>query len=293
MVYSAELWFSAHTTQRVSAGTLSRDPRCYNLTFSRCYQTGAEPPIHTTSVMKTVRCDCDYPIRHSREIVTEEMRKKINHLVTLARSLLPSGSEPPQLPSKLQKLIEDNDFDTPSLMLRQVRDLTFHAGAHEHSWYERNVPPCKFSVGDLGYVPRGKAWNSFVLLGNVFERDAEALKVSFKANGEYWCWENVPIRRQPLQAFEMPMNISGCVVCGHCLEVCLQETRWPVAVPPYRQTDVAVVHEAFAACVQDAWRYLLENAKQMAQDAGIKPEDIVLGETSSYRPTSERFANLF
>lgn len=140
------------------------------------------------------------------------MQKKINHLVTLARSLLPSGSQQPLLPSKLQELIEDSDFDTPCLTLRQVRDLTFHAGAHEHSWYERNVPACKFSVGDLGYIPRGKDWSSFVRLWNVVEDDAGALKPSFKANGEHWCWENVPIRRQPLQAFEMPMNVSGCVL---------------------------------------------------------------------------------
>ncbi|KAG6374029.1 hypothetical protein JVT61DRAFT_4667 [Boletus reticuloceps] len=202
----------------------------------------------------TYSCDtCD-------EEVTEDIQKKVNHLVTLARSLLPSGSQQPLLPSKLQQLIEDNDSDTPSLTLRQVRDLTFHAGAHEHSWYERNVPACKFSVGDFGYTPRGKDWSSFVRLGNVLEDDAGALKLSFRANGEHWCWENVPIRRQPLQAFELPMTVSG----------------WPVAVPPYKQIDIVVVHEAFSACVKDAWQYLLENGKKIAENAGIKPEDIVL-----------------
>ncbi|KAF8130317.1 hypothetical protein EV363DRAFT_1432216 [Boletus edulis] len=202
----------------------------------------------------TYSCDtCD-------EEVTEDIQKKVNHLVTLARSLLPSGSQQPLLPSKLQQLIEDNDSDTPSLTLRQVRDLTFHAGAHEHSWYERNVPACKFSVGDFGYTPRGKDWSSFVRLGNVLEDDAGALKLSFRANGEHWCWEDVPIRRQPLQAFELPMNVSG----------------WPVAVPPYKQIDVVVVHEAFSACVKDAWQYLLENGKKIAENAKIKPEDIVL-----------------
>ncbi|KAH0833953.1 hypothetical protein J3R83DRAFT_11170 [Lanmaoa asiatica] len=175
-------------------------------------------------------------------------------------SLLPSGGEPPGLPSKLQELIEDNDFDTPSLTLRQVRDLTFHTGAHEHSWYERTVPACKFSVGDLGYVPRGKDWNPFVRLGNVIEDDGGALKLSFRANGERWCWENVLIQRQPLQAFELPMNVSG----------------WPVAVPPYKQIDVVVIHEAYSACVKDAWQYLLKNGMRIAQEAEVEPEDIVL-----------------
>lgn len=140
------------------------------------------------------------------------MQKKVNHLVTLARSLLPSDREAPGLPSKLQELIEDNDFDTPSLTLRQVRDMTFHAGAHEHSWYERNVPACKFFVGDLGYISRGKDWASFVRLGNVVEDDAGALKLSFRANGEHWCWETLFSGRKPLQAFEIPMNVSGCVL---------------------------------------------------------------------------------
>ncbi|KAG9311060.1 hypothetical protein JVU11DRAFT_8964 [Chiua virens] len=194
------------------------------------------------------------------EEVTVEMQQKINHLVTLARSLLPSGSERPELPSKLQKLIEDSDVDAPCLTLRQIRDLTFHTGTHEHSWHERNVPPCKFSVGDLGYVPKGKDWNSFVRLENIVQRDAGALKVSHRAHGEHWCWENVPIQRQPLQAFETPMNISA----------------WPVAVPPYKQIDVVVVHEAFTLCVKDAWQYLLENGKTIAEDAGMKPEDVVL-----------------
>ena len=147
------------------------------------------------------------------------MQKKINHLVTLAQSLLPSGSEPPKLPSKLQKLIEDSDFDTPCLTLHQVRDLTFHAGAHEHSWCQRNVPACKFSVGDFGYIPRGKDWNAFIRLENVFERDAGALKLSLRTHGEHWCWENVPIQRQHLQAFELPMDVSGCVCHAEYHEV--------------------------------------------------------------------------
>ncbi|KAF8836679.1 hypothetical protein BDN67DRAFT_973870 [Paxillus ammoniavirescens] len=192
--------------------------------------------------------------------VTEDMQKKINHLVTLARALLPSGSESPELPPKLQELIEDNDFDTPCLTLRQVRDLTFQAGGHDHSWYERHVPADKFSVGDIGYISPGTGWDSFVRLRNVFEGDMGVFKTSMKSKGEHWCWENVPIRRRPLQAFEMPMNIAG----------------WPVAVPPHKQIDVVVVHEAFVSAVKDAWQYLLQNGKKLAREAGVEPEDLIL-----------------
>lgn len=48
-------------------------------------------------------------------------------------------------------------------------------------------------------------------------------------------------------------------------------------MPPYKQIDAVVVHEAFATCVKDAWQYLLKDGKKIAQDAGIRPEDIVLG----------------
>lgn len=67
----------------------------------------------------------------------------------------------------------------------------------------------------------------------------------------------------------------------------LTRLRWPVAVPPYKQIDVVVIHEAFAACVRDAWQYLLDKGKKIAQDAGIKPEDIVLGAIRSCRLGSE------
>lgn len=55
-------------------------------------------------------------------------------------------------------------------------------------------------------------------------------------------------------------------------------------MPAYKQIDVVVTHEAFTACVRDAWQYLLENGKRIAEHAGIKPEDIILGGTSLHRP---------
>lgn len=55
-------------------------------------------------------------------------------------------------------------------------------------------------------------------------------------------------------------------------------TRWPVAVPPYSQIDVVVVHEVYLSSVKDAWQYLLRNGKGHAADGGIRPEDLILGE---------------
>lgn len=202
-----------------------------------------------------------YSYNRGEEFVTEEIQKKVNHLVTLARALLPSGRQSPVLPTHLEALIEETEFETPSLTLRQVRDLTWNAeGAHGHTWYERNVPADKFSVGDIGYIPVGGDFGSFVLLSNVIKDGKVVLSLSQRSHGEHWCWEHVPIHRQPLQAYELPEAVAG----------------WPVAVPPYSQIDVAVVHEAFLSCVKDAWQYLLKNGKGYAADSGIRPEDLIL-----------------
>ncbi|KAG1823056.1 hypothetical protein EV424DRAFT_1487549 [Suillus variegatus] len=202
-----------------------------------------------------------YSYDRGEEFVTEEMQKKINHLITLARALLPSGRQSPVLPTQLKALIEETESKTPSLTLRQIRDLTWNAeGAHGHTWYERNVPADKFSVGDISYIPVAGDFGSFVLLSNVIKDGKAALSLSQRSHGEHWCWEHIPIHRQPLQAYELPEAVAG----------------WPVAVPPYSQIDVVVVHEVYLSSVKDAWQYLLRNGKCHAADGGIRPEDLIL-----------------
>ncbi|KAG1894412.1 uncharacterized protein F5891DRAFT_1062579 [Suillus fuscotomentosus] len=202
-----------------------------------------------------------YSYDRGEEFVTEEMQKKINHLVTLARALLPSGRQSPVLPTQLEALIEETESKTPSLTLRQIRDLTWNSeGAHGHTWYEKNVPADKFSVGDIGYIPVEGDFGSFVLLSNVIKDGKAPLSLSQRSHGEHWCWEHIPIHRQPLQAYELPEALAG----------------WPVAVPPYSQIDVVVVHEAYLSCVKDAWQYLLRNGKGHAADGDIRPEDLIL-----------------
>jgi hypothetical protein len=142
--------------------------------------------------------------------VTEEMQKKINHLVALARALLPSDRQSPVLPTQLETLIEESESETTSLTLRQIRELTWDAeGGHNHAWYQRNVPADKFSLGDIGYIPVGKDFGSFVLLCNVIKDGKAAFSSSQRSNGEHWCWKHVPIRRQPLQAYELPETVAG------------------------------------------------------------------------------------
>jgi hypothetical protein len=58
------------------------------------------------------------------------------------------------------------------------------------------------------------------------------------------------------------------------------QPSWPVAVSPQQQVDTLIVHEASVESVTDAWRFLLENAKNLAEASGIRPEDLILGASS-------------
>ncbi|KAG1888089.1 hypothetical protein F4604DRAFT_1915996 [Suillus subluteus] len=78
-----------------------------------------------------------------------------------------------------------------------------------NTWYERNVLADKFPVGDIGYIPVGGDFGSFVLLGNIITGEKAALNLSQQLHGEHWCWEHIPIQRQPLQADELPEAVSG------------------------------------------------------------------------------------
>jgi len=144
--------------------------------------------------------------------VTKEMQMKINHLVTLARALLPGDRQSPVLPEKLEALIEEIESKPSSLTLRKIRDLILDAeDGHNHTWYERTVPADKFFVGDIGYIPAGEDFCSFVLLCNIIKDGKVAFSTTQEWRGEQWCWEQSPMRGQPVQAFEMPGFVAGWV----------------------------------------------------------------------------------
>ncbi|EGO02869.1 hypothetical protein SERLA73DRAFT_176306, partial [Serpula lacrymans var. lacrymans S7.3] len=87
-----------------------------------------------------------------------------------------------------------------------------------------------------------------------------SLTTSSSASGQQWCWEQVPMRREPIEHYDLPGNVAG----------------WPVAVPPHKQIDVMVIHEAVVSSVKDAWRFLLQNGKALAEEGEIMPEELIL-----------------
>ncbi|KAF7966754.1 hypothetical protein HWV62_37209 [Athelia sp. TMB] len=200
-----------------------------------------------------------YLCDNSDKNITPDMRKKINHLVTLAQGILPSERDLPTLSAHLQELI-DCDPEDSQLTLRQVRELAFNASTHGHSWKERTAPAGKFALGDLGYIPAGKEMEDFVLIRNVVKDGLVQFQVESSPYGDNWCWKDFPHNRQRIDSYPLPGDVLG----------------WAVAVPSGKQIDVAVHHEISIAPVVDAWKYLLENGESLAQDAGVKPEELIL-----------------
>ncbi|GLB44663.1 putative thioesterase thiol ester dehydrase-isomerase [Lyophyllum shimeji] len=209
--------------------------------------------------------------RDSDEVEDGDIIRRLSHLVTLVRGLLPADNAPVTLSSRVEALIrnkeddEENDYfgfkGRPKLALRQLRLSNIEANTHEHTWRENsNIPPHKFSVGDFGYIPHGGDFKGFVTLGNVLKEDLAKLEIESHARGVQWSWKDSPIRRVPMEPFALP----GDVIC------------WTLAVPTKGEIDCQISHWSAVAHVADAWRFLLLHGKVLAVEHNIKPEELML-----------------
>jgi hypothetical protein len=115
------------------------------------------------------------------------------------------------VPTQLEALIDETESGTSSMTLKQIRELAVVTkGGHNHAWYENSgVPADKFFVGDVGYIPPGKDFCFFVLLGNIIKDGKVAFSSSHRWHGDNWCWDYLPVRREPLQAFELPEAVAA------------------------------------------------------------------------------------
>ncbi|KAJ7141866.1 hypothetical protein C8R43DRAFT_584498 [Mycena crocata] len=187
---------------------------------------------------------------------------KLTQLTALVCGLLPSGSNPPGLPSQLRSLLDGNDPYTISLSLRQLRMLSIEDNTHGYVWQKgSSIPPHKFHVGDFGYIPTGEDWNTFVVLGNILRDGLAALGVENKTSGVQWCWKDRPMRRSDLESFNLTQENVKC---------------WPVAVPPGEQIDCQIVHQSALTKIQEAWQFLLNNAVSLGRKWNVAPESIIL-----------------
>ncbi|KAJ7619431.1 hypothetical protein FB45DRAFT_930778 [Roridomyces roridus] len=188
---------------------------------------------------------------------------KLTQLTALVSSLLPTASEPPGLSLQLKTAIGVDEPDAPpaNINLRRLRLLSIEANAHDYVWHKSSsIPPHKFSVGDLGYIPSGQGWDNFVILGNIFAENLAAFDVQRKSFASQWCWKSNPNQRSELHGFEMAKDVK-------C---------WPVAVPAGQQIDCQVVHQAAFARTNDAWEFLLNNGVELAGKWNVSPQSLIL-----------------
>ncbi|KAI0632872.1 hypothetical protein C8Q77DRAFT_1263022 [Trametes polyzona] len=207
------------------------------------------------------------PLDTAEETTTLERRLKINHLAVLARALLPDSDNLDVVKQRLQNVLsvtEDDDDEEAGeieLTLRQIRKAAFAAGAHQQAWFKNTVPPHKFAVGDLGYMPEGSSdWADFVVCCNILKDLHATIETTAATTGRQGMWTNRTYERQTLAPFELPGDIQG----------------WPVVVPAESEFDMYIVHENMTARVNQAWDYLLDSGRALAKQHGVKPENLIL-----------------
>ncbi|PIL25894.1 hypothetical protein GSI_11647 [Ganoderma sinense ZZ0214-1] len=214
------------------------------------------------------------PVDKRDDSTSVEMQRKINHLTVLARAILPSTDDISTVHERLHKLLgtidgdldeEEEPLELPPMSLRQIRQAAISINVHQASWFESSgIAPHKFSVGDIGYIPKDEDeksdWSKFVLIGNVLTEGLAKLEVSSTTNGKQSGWRDRIHQSADLASFELPGGIHG----------------WTAVVPPEAEYTIDIVHVREMVRVHDAWGYLLDAGKEMARKHGIQPEDLIL-----------------
>ncbi|KAK0228791.1 hypothetical protein IW262DRAFT_1293500 [Armillaria fumosa] len=207
-------------------------------------------------------------------LIDDDEIMRLHHVAALVEGFFPKAREPHGLPERTRALLTDVDEPFNGLVkgqapsLRQLRLSSLDAKSHGHAWYTSlGVLPCRFSVGDFGYVPRhkghtasGKSFKDFVLLGNTFRDDFAKFVIERACHGTQFCWKDFPMTRQPVN----PFSLTDDIQC------------WPIVVPPGAQIDCDITHEQSIAHTADAWRFLMHESRSLAGELGIQPHDLIL-----------------
>ncbi|KAL4245641.1 hypothetical protein ABKN59_010782 [Abortiporus biennis] len=203
---------------------------------------------------------------------TETSQLKLNHLTVLARSLLPSEEAAKEANIRVTEMLQDCEEEEASwetinsskLTLKALRLLAISRNLHNYTWLQNTVPPNKYDVGDIGYIPKGKDWDEFVVLGNMI-KDGLLLKnsnveVEKRTTGSQTAWDGGFIQRHQVQCFNYPDEIYG----------------WTVSIPPGSKQDLQIVHEEFIPSPNIAWKFLLENGRTLSKRYNVPPADLIL-----------------
>ena len=66
-----------------------------------------------------------------------------------------------------------------------------------------------FQLGDIGYVPAGKDFKSFVLLSNILKDGTAELEINLESTGWRTHMSSSGFDREQLQPFDLPGDVSG------------------------------------------------------------------------------------
>lgn len=141
------------------------------------------------------------------------MQLKLNHLGLLVRSILPSDDQISVASDRLKEILgDDEDEEADPLSLSAIRMAAIRARTHGISWNNNFVPAHMFHVGDIGYVPSGGDFKSFVLLKNVLQDGVTEWEVNDAATGWKTHFGPGGFNKEQLQPFELPGDVSGYVI---------------------------------------------------------------------------------
>ncbi|THH17030.1 hypothetical protein EW146_g3702 [Bondarzewia mesenterica] len=204
----------------------------------------------------TVRVCHAYPSTSFINLIVSLVTKKAQQLQGLVRSLLPKASDDPSLHPSIDDLLDEDEEPTSISVLR---NLSLSQKAHGQQWMSR-APVGKNGIGDFGYIPGGGTFEEFEKLGNVFELEPASFSSMLELTGSQIQWKNGFTDRQAVNPYVLPGGLEG----------------WPIPVLPRADVSVDTVRRACMESVNDAWQYLLRNARSIADRHGIKPYNLVL-----------------
>ena len=137
-----------------------------------------------------------------------ELQLKIHHLAVLAKALLPSSDDYSVVDGRLQEILGNEEEDVEESTLSLIRTIAIKAQTHSQTWSNKFVPPFTFTVGDIGYIPAGEDFKSFVVLRNCIKDELAHLTTEQESSGLHTRWAG-GVTHQQLQSFPVHDGFSG------------------------------------------------------------------------------------
>ena len=196
----------------------------------------------------------------------------------LAKALLPDSDDHAAVSAIFEEILGDDedsdDFVEPTLPL--IRRVAIDAKTHTHTWSNNFVPAFLFTVGDIGYIPPGEDFGSFVILGNIIKDGLAILDTAQSSRGFHTRWKP-HITRDEIQPFPAHGDYTGYGLRLLLIECTYALYSWPVILNAGERDNLQVIYECSVVSVSTAWQVLLEHAQSIASKNNVKPEDLMLG----------------